>query len=97
MQEQSKLCVAEAVHVPGLKTPLLICREVGERFLSPGGDSSTAEVVLTRGLPRRVSWGERRHFAARRIPLPPGIREVLQSAKDFKLDVAAEFPLRTLV
>lgn len=48
-------------------------------------------------LPRRASWGEHRHFAAGQIPLPPGIHEVLPSAKDFKLEEAAEFPLRTSV
>lgn len=32
-----------------------------------------------------------------RFPLPPGIYEVLPSAKDGKLDVATEFPLRAVM
>lgn len=48
-------------------------------------------------LPRRAPWGERRRFATGQIPLPPGIHEVLPSAKDGKSDMATEFPLRAVM
>lgn len=55
-------------------------------------------MVLTCGLyPEERPGGECRHFATGQIPLPPGIHEVLPSAKDGKLDVATEFLLRAVI